>query len=215
MSNMFCVIFFTILKLIIFQNGRTSTCSGDSGGPLVKETHSATTSDYFFKLVGVLHGSKNIDCAIRRPTSHPSMFANLEHQKNFDFISQWKDSYNDFINAVANQVTFTQVVKYTTNFNVVDDSGQSGLEENAYTDLFHKICKKVDFSPKGLRKYGANCTNLPNLWKKQCLGQGHSNQKSCSLYNEKVVQQCAGQHSYGQVGLGDFGINCTCKFLRL
>ena len=72
---------------------------------MVKETHSATTSDYFFKLVGVLHGSKNINCATRRPSSHPSMFANLEHQKNFDFISQWKDSYNDFINAVSNQVT--------------------------------------------------------------------------------------------------------------
>eukprot|EP00093_Oithona_nana_P001722 01722.XXX_6882_7420_1 [CDS] Oithona nana genome sequencing. len=88
-------------------NGRTSTCSGDSGGPLVKETLSAT-NDYFFKLVGVLHGSKNSNCAIRRPTSHPSMFSNLEHQKNFDFISQWKDSYNDFINAVTDQNHFTQ-----------------------------------------------------------------------------------------------------------
>ena len=184
---------------------------------MVKETHSATTSDYFFKLVGVLHGSKNINCATRRPSSHPSMFANLEHQKNFDFISQWKDSYNDFINAIANQVNFTQVVKYTTNFNVVDESGQSGLEENAYTDLFLKICQEVGFSSQGLRNYGANCTDLPYLAKRQCLGQEGSNQKSCSLYNKyikMVTKQCAGQHSYGQVGLGRFGINCTCRFLR-
>ena len=213
MSNMFCVIFFTILKLIIFQNGRTSTCSGDSGGPLVKETLSAT-NDYFFKLVGVLHGSKNSNCAIRRPTSHPSMFSNLEHQKNFDFISQWKDSYNDFINAVTDQNSFTQIVNYTTNFNIVDESGQNGLEEDAYTDMLIKICKKVRSSWKALRNYGANCTDLPNLLKKQCLRHGGSNQQSCTHYNKMVVNQCAGQHSYGQVGLGRFGINCSCKFLR-
>ena len=178
------------------------------------ETHSATTSDYFFKLVGVLHGSKNKNCAIRRPTSHPSMFSNLDNHKNFDFISQWKDSYNEFINAVANPSTFTQVVKYTTNFNVVDESGQNGLEEDAHTNLVLKICKKAGFNSTSLRNYGTNCTNLPYLWKRQCLGQGSSKQESCSLYNKMVAKQCAGQHSNGQAGLGQFGINCTCKFLR-
>ena len=144
------------------------------------------------------------------------MFSNLEHQKNFNFISQWKDSYNGFINAVANPSTFTQVVNYTTNFNVMDESGQNRLEGEAYTDLLLKICNKVGFSPKGLQNYGANCTDLPYLAKRQCLGQGGSNQKSCSLYNKIVAKECAGQHSYGQVGLGRFGINginCTCKFL--
>ena len=143
------------------------------------------------------------------------MFSNLEHQKNFNFISQWKDSYNDFINAVANQVTFTQVVQYTTNFNVVDEGGQNRLKGEAYTDLFLKICNKVGFSYQGLKNYGANCTDLPYLAKRQCLGQGGSNQKSCSLYNKMVAKECAGQHSYGQVVLGRFGINCTGKFTRL
>ena len=181
---------------------------------MVKETLSAT-NDYFFKLVGVLHGSKNSNCAIRRPTSHPSMFSNLEHQKNFDFISQWKDSYNDFINAVTDQNHFTQIVNYTTNFNVVDASGQNELEGDAYTDMLIKICKKVGLGgSRGLRNYGANCTDLPYLVKRQCLGQGGSNQKSCTRYNKMVAKQCAGQHSYGQVGLGRFGINCNCKLLR-
>ena len=144
------------------------------------------------------------------------MFSNLEHQKNFDFISQWKDSYNDFINIVANQVTLTQEVKYTTNFNVADESGQNGLEQDTYNDLFIKICMEV--GSKGLRNYGANCTDLPYLAKRQCLGQGGSNQKSCSLYNKIVAEECAGQHSYGQIGLGRYGINginCTCKFVIL
>ena len=97
----------------------------------------------------------------------------------------------------------------------MDESGQNGLEEDAYTDMLLKICKKVGLgSSRGLRNYGANCTDLPYLVKRQCLGQGGSNQKSCTRYNKMVVNQCAGQHSYGQVGLGRFGINCTCKFLR-
>ena len=143
------------------------------------------------------------------------MFSNLEHQKNFDFISQWKDSYNDFINIVANQVTLTQEVKYTTNFNVADESGQNGLEQDTYNDLYIQICKEVGFSSQSLRNYGVNCTDLPNLAKRQCLGQGGSNQKYCSLYNKMVAKECAGQHSYGQVVLGRFGINCTGKFTRL
>mgnify|MGYP007022693981 FL=1 len=145
------------------------------------------------------------------------MFSNLEHQKNFDFISQWKDSYNDFINAVTDQNHFTQLVKYTTNFNVVDENGQKVLDQETYGQMEFEICMKLNkafFSKtKIMRNYGANCTYLYEA-KNICLGQGGSNQKSCSLYNKMVAKQCAGQHSYGQVGLGRFGINCTCKFLR-
>ena len=184
------------------------------------ETHSATTSDYFFKLVGVLHGSKNKNCAIRRPTSHPSMFSNLEHQKNFDFISQWKDSYNDFINAIANQNTFAQVVKYTTNINVETENGQTVLDEETYGEMQFEICMTMSNNAfdttkiigEIMRNYGVNCTYLDEA-KKNCLGG--SNQKSCSLYNKMVAKQCAGRYSNGQVGFGGFGINCTCKFLLL
>ena len=69
----------------IFQHEINWSCGGDSGSPLVKTVHPSSGQPYF-KLIGVLHGSKS-NC-INRPLGEASMFANLETSKNHYFIQR-------------------------------------------------------------------------------------------------------------------------------
>merc|ERR1712062_816623 len=67
------------------ENGINWSCDGDSGSPLVKIIH-PTSGDPYYKLVGILHGSKS-NCDVR-PRTEPSLFANLETTQNFFFIQR-------------------------------------------------------------------------------------------------------------------------------
>ena len=69
----------------IFQNEINWSCAGDSGSPLVKTVQPLSRQPYF-KLVGILHGSKS-NCNAR-PSTEASMFANLENSKNHYFIQR-------------------------------------------------------------------------------------------------------------------------------
>ena len=71
--------------MIFLQNEINWSCAGDSGSPLVKVVHPPSGQPYF-KLIGVLHGSKS-NCNTR-PRTEASMFANLENSKNHYFIQR-------------------------------------------------------------------------------------------------------------------------------
>ena len=71
--------------MIFLQNEINWSCAGDSGSPLVKVVHPPSGQPYF-KLIGVLHGSKS-NCNTR-PRTEASMFANLENSKTQYFIQR-------------------------------------------------------------------------------------------------------------------------------
>ena len=96
------------------------------------------------------------------------MFVNLDYSENLDFVYQWKDSLYPFIRAVANQEDMTQVVKFTTNLNVIRGNRQNVLNQEAYNAVIHKTCKKLStqFNSKIMRNYGLNCTEFYSMAKK-------------------------------------------------
>ena len=73
--------------MIFLQNDINWSCAGDSGSPLVKVVHPPSGQPYF-KLIGVLHGSKS-NCNTR-PRTEASMFANLENSTNLYFIQRYQ-----------------------------------------------------------------------------------------------------------------------------
>ena len=73
--------------MIFLQNEINWSCAGDSGSPLVKVVHPPSGQPYF-KLIGVLHGSKS-NCNTR-PRTEASMFANLENSTNLYFIQRYQ-----------------------------------------------------------------------------------------------------------------------------
>jgi len=75
---------FTDILKRYFQNGINWSCAGDSGSPLVKVEHPSSGGQPYFKLIGVLHGSKSL--CDGRPLGEASMFANLEIFENFYFL---------------------------------------------------------------------------------------------------------------------------------
>ena len=68
------------------------------------------------------------------------MFANVEHQKNFEFINQWKTSFEDLTNVLKGQDDITQVVNYTTNINPIDENGNAILSNEDLRHVFIDIC---------------------------------------------------------------------------
>ena len=141
------------------------------------------------------------------------MFVNLDYSENLDFVYQWKDSLYPFIRAVANQEDMTQVVKFTTNLNVIRGNRQNVLNQEAYNAVIHKTCKKLSTqasNSKIMRNYGLNCTEFYSMAKKKC-SEEDSNYVLCGAFNEMKAHQCFGQlgNSFGNAGLSNFGFNCS------
>ena len=72
--------------MVCAGQGRRDSCAGDSGSPLVKVEHPSSGGQPYFKLIGVLHGSKSL--CDGRPLGEASMFANLEIFENFYFLQR-------------------------------------------------------------------------------------------------------------------------------
>ena len=141
------------------------------------------------------------------------MFVNLDYSENLDFVLKWKDSLDPFIDALANQEDMTQVVNFTTNLNIVRESGQNVLDQEAYNAVIHKTCKKLSTqasNSKIMRNYGLNCTEFYSMAKKKC-SEEDSNYVLCGAFNEMKSYQCSGQlgNSFGNGGLSNFGFNCS------
>ena len=144
---------FLSLKIVVcFQNDRTWTCNGDSGSPLIRQTNSSC-----YKMIGVLHGGKS-SCGNSK--SFPSIFANVEHRENFEFIQQWKYSFEDLTNVLKSQEDITKVVNYTTNINPVDKTGKATLNHEEFSQVFIGRCfnKPGTSSFHNLKNYGLNCS---------------------------------------------------------
>ena len=88
------------------------------------------------------------------------MFANVEHQENFNFINQWKNSFEDLTKALINKEDIATVVNYTTNINPVDDTGNPTLPDEDFSLVFDKRCFKTigTNSFYNLKNYGLNCS---------------------------------------------------------
>ena len=133
------------------------------------------------------------------------MFVNLDYSENLDFIYKWKDSLDPLIDALVNQEDMTQIVKYTTNLNVVSESGQNVLDQEAYNAMIHQTCMTLSTkasNSKIIRNFGVNCTEFYSVAKKQCSEEG-----LCTLFYRMVSYRCFG-HSVRNNRLSNFGINC-------
>ena len=141
------------------------------------------------------------------------MFVNLDYSENLDFIYKWKDSLDPLIDALVNQEDMTQIVKYTTNLNVVSQSGQNVLDQEAYNAMIHQTCMTLTTQAyenkknkhKIIRNLGVNCTEFYSVAKNKCSEEG-SDTVLCRAFHEMVYNRCIGQ--FRNNGLSNFGINC-------
>ena len=145
------------------------------------------------------------------------MFVNLDYSENLDFIYKWKDSLDPLIDALVNQEDMTQIVKYTTNLNVVSESGQNVLNQEAHNEMIHQTCMTLITQAyenkknkhKIMRNFGVNCTEFYSVAKKKCSEEGLYS-VLCRSFYEMVSNRSFGHswHFFRNNGLSNFGINC-------
>ena len=147
-----------------------------------------------FYLLGILHGSRSADCT--SSTTSPSLFANLEHPENLEFILKWKKLgkyfLSEYLQDLKNHSTFS--IKYLDHLN--PNRAKQSLwsnytnNEDVFTILYLNTCKSSTSMSEDLEIY------------------------DCSLYNSKILEVCHNGKPI-QENFETFGVNCSSKLYSI
>ena len=126
-----------------------------------------------FHLVGILHGSRAVDCS-PTTTKSPGLFANLENEENQEFIHKWIKMGDFFLRQKFEDLD--DQTNLTINFfNLLDPfMVQQNLwnyyayNEDVYSVMYFNICKQSTNELDDFEKYGVNCSLIDDKIKEIC-----------------------------------------------